>query len=103
MKHLRLAKKNREVNPESWDKLYENKIIRGIRGKKNEGGMGISIDDEAAMFRKEIARLTKAIQALNPNYKASEEFENRNNEIELLKAETKEELEINRGVSHDGV
>lgn len=29
--NIKLARKNREVNPKSWEKLYESEIIRRIR------------------------------------------------------------------------
>lgn len=33
MKHLRLAQKNREVNPESWDELYGLIVSKKFREK----------------------------------------------------------------------
>lgn len=33
MKHLKLAQKNREVNPESWDELYGLIVSRKFREK----------------------------------------------------------------------
>jgi hypothetical protein len=44
MKHLRLAKKNRETNPESWEQLYKSEINRRIR-------MRYSVDDELSLHR----------------------------------------------------
>lgn len=42
--NLRLAKKNKEVSPESWDRLYENLIIKEIRKK-------YSVNQELAILR----------------------------------------------------
>lgn len=94
MKFLRLLKKNGEAIPESLRKFYTNTIISKIRGDKNDSGMSVSIDDEAALFRKEIARLTKAIQDLKPDYMPSNEFYDHNEYVEQCKAEAKEELGI---------
>ena len=44
MKFLRLAKKNRETNPESWEQLYEGEIVRRIRKK-------YSLNQELAILR----------------------------------------------------
>ena len=73
MKNIRLARKNREVNPESWDKLYKSEIIRRIRKR-------YSIDDELSIHRK---------RDDNP-----EEFAEYNAYVEQCKADVKEELGI---------
>ena len=73
MKHLGLARKNREVNPESWDQLYETEIIRRIRQR-------YSVNQELAILRQ---RDTKV-----------EEFAAYNAYVEACKAEVKEELGI---------
>ena len=73
MKHLGLARKNREVNPESWDQLYETEIIRRIRQR-------YSVNQELAILRQ---RDTK-----------TEEFAEYNAFVEKCKAEVKEELRI---------
>lgn len=71
MRHLNLAKKNREHSPESWEKLYESEIIRKIRAK-------YSVNQELAILRQ---RDTK-----------SSEFEEYNAYVEKVKAEVKEEM-----------
>lgn len=71
MEHLRLAKKNREVNPESWERLYESEIISRIRER-------YSVNQELAILRQ---RDTKP-----------EEFVAYNYFVERCKAEVKEEL-----------
>lgn len=73
MKFLRLAKKNREVNPKSWDVLYEKNIEKRIRAK-------YSINAELAIIRQ---RDTKP-----------EEFEEYNAYVERCKIEVKKEMEI---------
>lgn len=42
--NLKLAKKNREVDPQSWDMLYEAEVIRRIRKK-------YSLNQELAILR----------------------------------------------------
>ena len=71
--NLRLARKNREVNPESWDRLYETEIIRRIRKR-------YTVNQELAILRQ---RDTKV-----------EEFAEYNAFVEKCKAEVKEELGI---------
>ena len=71
--NLRLARKNREANPESWDRLYEAEIIHKIRKR-------YSVNQELAILRQ---RDTK-----------TEEFAEYNAFVEKCKAEVKEELRI---------
>lgn len=44
MRFLKLAKKNRETNPESWGRLYESEIVRRIRQR-------YSVNQELAILR----------------------------------------------------
>lgn len=69
--NLRLARKNREVNPESWEKLYETEIIRRIRER-------YSLNQELAILRQ---RDTKPW-----------EFSEYNAYVEQCKDEVKREL-----------
>ncbi len=71
--NLKLAKKNREVNPASWDALYENLIIRKIRAR-------YSVNQELAILRQ---RDTKPA-----------EFTTYNEYVEQCKAAVKVELDI---------
>jgi hypothetical protein len=71
MKHLTLAKKNRESNPESWEQLYESEIIRKIRKK-------YSINQELAILRQ---------RDIKPN-----EFTEYNEYVEKCKADVRAEL-----------
>ena len=69
--NLKLARKNREVKPQSWEKLYESEIIRRIRER-------YTINQELAILRQ---RDTKV-----------EEFAEYNAYVEQCKAEVKKEL-----------
>lgn len=71
--NLRLAKKNRESNPQSWEKLYESEIIRKIRNR-------YTVNQELAILRQ---RDTKPY-----------EFAEYNDFVEKCKKEIKEELQI---------
>ena len=70
---LKLAMKNRKVNPESWERLYEAEIIRKIRKR-------YCVNRELAILRQ---RDTKP-----------DEFAEYNAFVEQCKAEVKEELGI---------
>ena len=71
--NLRLAKKNREINPKSWEKIYEIEIIRKIRTK-------YTVNQELAILRQ---RDTKPV-----------EFSEYNDFVEKCKKEVKKELQI---------
>ena len=73
MNFLKLAMKNRESKPESWDALYENTIIRKIRRR-------YTVNQELAILRQRDSK--------------PEEFEAYNAYIEQCKAETREEMRI---------
>jgi hypothetical protein len=70
---LMLAKKNREVDATSWERLYESLIIKKIRKR-------YSVNQELAILRQ---RDTKP-----------SEFSEYNSFVELCKAEVKTELGI---------
>ena len=70
---VRLAKKNKEIKPNSWETLYENLIEKKIRAK-------YSINAELAILRQ---RDTKP-----------SEFAEYNAFVERCKAEVKAELKI---------
>lgn len=71
MKYLKLAQKNREVDPQSWEFLREKKIERKIRRK-------YSVNAELAILRQ---RETKP-----------EEFAEYNAFVEQCKAEVNEDM-----------
>ena len=71
--NIKLARKNREVNPESWDKLYESEIIRRIRKR-------YTVNQELAILRQRDSK--------------SQEFAEYNAFVEKCKADVKEELGI---------
>ena len=73
MKFLKLARKNKEVNAKSWERLYECEIIRRIRKQ-------YSHNQELAILRQ---RNTKP-----------EEFAEYNTFVEQCKVEVKQELGI---------
>ena len=71
MKFVKLARKNKEVDAESWDRLYEAEIIRKIRKR-------YSLNQELALLRQ---RDTKP-----------EEFAEYNAYVEQCKSEVKNEM-----------
>lgn len=71
MRFLKLAQKNRESRPDSWESLYENEIARKIRRK-------YTVNQELALLRQ---RDTKP-----------QEFEEYNAFVEKCKAEVREEM-----------
>ncbi len=73
MKFLKLAQKNKEINPASWESLYEHMIIKAIRKR-------YTVNQELAILRQ---RDTKP-----------EEFEQYNLFVEECKRTVKEELGI---------
>lgn len=73
MRFSKLAIKNKEVSPRSWEQLYENEIIRRIRQR-------YSLNQELAILRQ---RDTKPA-----------EFAEYNTFVEQCKAEVKKELEV---------
>ena len=73
MKFLKLALKNKESNPASFDELYENMIIRKIRER-------YTVNQELAILRQRDSK--------------PDEFAEYDAYVEQCKAETKEELEI---------
>lgn len=70
---LKLAQKNREVNPESWEQLYEGLVIRKIRER-------YSVNQELAILRQRDTKL--------------KEFEEYNAYAEQCKVAAKMELGI---------
>ena len=68
---LALARKNKAVNPKSFEELYESEIIRKIRKK-------YTVNQELAILRQRDAK--------------PQEFAEYNTFVEQCKAEVKEEL-----------
>ena len=73
MKFLKLALKNKESNPASFDELYENMIIRKIRER-------YTVNQELAILRQRDNK--------------PQEFAEYNAFVERCKAEVKEELKL---------
>ena len=78
MKHLKLALKNKEADPQSWELLKERKIERKIRKR-------YSVNAELAILRQRDSK--------------PEEFAEYNAFVEQCKAEVKEEM---GGVNYGG-
>lgn len=72
---LKLAKKNKEIKPESYNELYEKLVESKIRNK-------YSVNQELAILRQRTSK--------------PDEFTNYYSYVELCKAEAKAELEINK-------
>ena len=70
--NLKLAKKNREVNPQSWDRLYESEVIRRIRKR-------YTVNQELAILRQKDVK--------------PDEFAEYDDFVERCKAEVKKGLE----------
>lgn len=73
MKFIKLARKNKEVDAKSWERLYKTEIQRRIRKR-------YSIDDELSIQRQREEK--------------PEEFAKYNAFVERCKAEVKNELGI---------
>ena len=73
MKFLKLARKNKDISPESWERLYKTEIQRRIRKR-------YSPDDEFAILRQKEDK--------------PEEFADYNAYVEQCKAEVKNTLQM---------
>lgn len=87
-----LAKKNREVNPESWEQLYRNLIVRDIR--KN---VAPSLNEENAILRKTLANLLDYLLTANvltekQAVKLFSEFYDYHYDVEACKENVKKNL-----------
>lgn len=71
MNLLKLARKNKEVNPKSWERFYETEVIRRIRKR-------YTVDQELAVQRQ--------------RYRKPEEFAEYDAYCEECKAKVKEEV-----------
>lgn len=90
--HLQLAKKNREVDASSWERLYSSLTVQKIR--KN---VASSVNEENAVLRKTIAKVIDMLVAKTDitEEQALEifaEFYDYNAAVERCKAEAKEEM-----------
>jgi hypothetical protein len=87
MKHIGLARKNREVNPDSWERVRRDIIVRNIRQN-----IAPSVNEENAILRKTIAQMVDILIKNNvlTNEEALEvfaEFYDYNDKIEMCKSE----------------
>ena len=75
MRFLKLAMKNRETHPASWDAVYENEIIRKIRRR-------YTVNQELAILRQRDSKPS--------------EFAEYNAYVERCKDQVRSELEIRK-------
>jgi hypothetical protein len=73
MKHIRLVKKIKEVDPGALNRIYENLIVKKIREK-------YSVNQELAILRQKDTK--------------PEEFAEYNNYVEQCKAAVKKDMDI---------
>ena len=66
MRFLRLAKKNKENSLDSWEKYYENEIVRMIRKK-------YTVNQELAILRQRDEKIDE-FQAYNDYVEACKEY-----------------------------
>lgn len=91
--HLKLAKKNREVDTSSWERLYSSLTVRKIR--KN---IAPSVNEENAILRKTVTKVIDMLVAKTDISKEQAleifaEFYNYNAAVEQCKTEAKTEME----------
>lgn len=88
MMHLKLAKKNREVDERSWQRLRARHIVRKIRESRSES-------EELALLRKAVACLFEVVAKLHDGEIQNEEFMTYHAEVERIKAEVDAYMEGN--------
>ena len=86
MKHLKLALKNREKAPTSWEALKANEIIKKVRN------FFPSESHEIAILRKEIAALREALSAFTGEPCGTDEFAQYNSTVEAEKNAVKMDM-----------
>lgn len=84
--HLKLAKKNREVDESSWQRLRARHIVRKIREGRSES-------EELALLRKAVACLFDLVAKLHTGEIDNEEFMAYHDEVERIKAEVDADME----------
>ena len=78
--HLKLAKKNREVDESSWQRLRAHEIVRRIRKTRSKS-------EELALLRKAVACLFEVVEGLHKGEIKNEEFIAYHKSVERIKAE----------------
>lgn len=74
MNNLKLALKNKDIDPKSWQKFQESIIEPQIRESEINQGLGYSQNQEFAMFRKSIMFLFEEIAKEHPSILYSEKY-----------------------------
>ena len=87
MKHLKLAQKNKEVAPESWNALYKTTVVRKLRKEHK-----VDIYEELKVHRETIVLLANIVKSLHGKEIDLTELEKLNQIVEQCKADTKAEL-----------
>ena len=85
---LKLARKNREVDPQSWENLYKSSVVRQIREKNK-----IDINEELKIHRKALIALIEVVQLLHGKDIGADELKNLDGLIESCKSIVKWEME----------
>lgn len=83
---IALARKNREVSEESWQKLRGRQIVKRVRRRR-------SADDELAILRKAVACLFDVVASLHQGEINNAEFALYHTEVEAIKREVDDLLE----------
>ena len=93
---IRLARKNKEVKPESWKHFRETSIVKKIREGHSENGVvirePISENSENALFRKTLKYILDIIRELHEGELNTEAFDKHYAAIESIIAEVDAEL-----------
>lgn len=87
MMHLKLAKKNREVDESSWQRLRAHEIVKHIRKTRSES-------EELAVLRKAVACLFDVVSKLHEGEINNEEFKAYHSDVERIKAEVDAYMEL---------
>lgn len=89
---LDLARKNKDVDPQSWEELYKSMVVHKIRKDKE-----IDINDEVAVLRKAVANIIGILIMLHgKEIISTQEFEEMHNLIERCKSDAKWEMEYGK-------
>lgn len=89
MKHLKLAQRNKEVNPTSWTTLYQNNVVRKLRKDRK-----ISLYNELKIHREALVLLAEIVKKLHNEEIDTRELDALNEAVELCKSEAKSEMNI---------
>lgn len=74
MKNLKLAHKNKEVDPKSWQTYQESIIEPQIRDGDTENPVGYSSNQEYAMLRKAVKHMYSILVQRIPEIALSKEY-----------------------------